>query len=461
MDDSLRETITALLEPRNVAVIGASRDPESVGHGVLLSLLQGCMLGNACKPFKGRIFPVNPNADEILGVKCFSSVKDVPGEVDCAVIAVPAAIVPRVARECCEKKVKALVVISAGFGEIGNRELEREVAGIAREGGARLLGPNCLGVLRPSKNYNASFAPAAPPAGDVAFVTQSGALADSEIDVALKERYSFSAIVSLGNSADLDAADFVEWLGEDAETKSIALYLEGVRDGRKLLKAIKECGKPVVFLKGGRSAEGSQAAASHTGSLAGAPKVFDAALKQAGAVNAESFEELFDAAKALAQQPRLKQNSVVVVTNGGGAGVLCVDYCKQFGVELAELKASTIERLDKGGKMHSAYSRRNPLDLVGDALPERYEAALNVLLQEDYVHGLIVVQTLQTMTNPLEDARIVVEARKRFPQKPAVCVFMGGKFTKQSVDFLRKNGVPDFNDPRKAVRVMAALAGVL
>ncbi|NYZ77799.1 CoA-binding protein [Candidatus Micrarchaeota archaeon] len=464
------DAISVLMNPRSIAVIGASRDPDSVGHGVLLSLLNGCVRKNGeCKSFGGRVYAVNPNADEILGVKCFPTVQAIPEPVDVAVIAVPAKIVPNVMRSCAAKKIRVAVVISAGFAELGvdseGAVLQKQVLEIARRNGIRVLGPNVLGLLRPPTGLNASFAPSAPPSGGIAFVTQSGALADSEIDVALRERHGFSAIVSLGNQADFDASDFIEWFSRDGETKSIAVYLEGLRagEGRKFLRAARNAAKkkPVIVLKGGRSVEGARAVSSHTAVLAGSPKVFDSVLAQAGCIRAEGFEDLFDLTNALALQPRAKQNAVAVVTNGGGAGVLCADYAREFGLNLVPLRRETIEKIDASGKMHSAWSRANPLDIVGDALPERYASAINVLLAEDYVHGLIVLQTLQTMTRPEEDARVVIEAHSRFPKKPVVCAFLGGRFSRKSIELLRENGIPDYNDPRKAVRAMAALCGAL
>ncbi|NYZ74974.1 CoA-binding protein [Candidatus Micrarchaeota archaeon] len=455
-----------ILAPKSIAVIGASRDPASVGQGVLKSLVLGCFMESGfCKPFKGKVFPVNPKADEILGLKCYPSIKSIPEDVDLAVVCVPAPIVSAVAKECVEKKVKGIVVISAGFAELGaeGKARQDELLKTCRDAGIRLIGPNCLGFLRPPAEVNASFALSSPPAGGVAFITQSGAIADSVIDWAIRERYAFSAIISVGNAADLGIADFVEWAARDSATKVITLYVEGVSDGRRLMQAIRSASrtKPVVILKAGRTASGLEAVASHTGSMAGSFQVFSAAMKQAGAVVADSIEEMFDLAKALAEQPRLKQNAVAIITNGGGAGVLCADYCAQYGLNLVALKPETIAKLDASGKMHAAYSRRNPLDIVGDALADRYKAAVEILLDESYVYGLIVVQTLQTMTQSVADASLLIEAQKKHPEKPIVSVFMGGKFSAEAVSLLESNNVPDFNDPKKAAMAMAVLAGLL
>jgi len=448
-----------LLEPMSVAVIGASRDSASVGYGILKSLLHGCVLESKyCKPFPGKVFPVNPNAKKILGRKCFASALDVPGALDLAVVAVPAKIVPVVLKECGRKGVKAVVVVSAGFAETGNKKLQYEVVRICKENKMLLLGPNCLGVLRPGLNLNASFGLSMPPSGGIAFVTQSGALAYSVIDWAIEEMYAFSAIVSLGNAAGLDESDFLEWFARDRQTKAIALYLEGVRDGKRFMNALREAvhaGKKVFVLKAGRFEKGLRAVASHTAAMAGSFDVFSSAVRQAGGQMVESLEELFDLAKAVSQQPLAKKNAVVVVTNGGGAGALTADYCQQYGVNLVELKKKTVKRLAR--KMHSAFSRRNPLDVVGDALPQRYEDALNAVLAEPYVHAAIVIQTMQTMTDAAGNARAVIKARKRFPRKPIACVFMGGKYTKKGIQLLYSAGVPVYSDPLKAVKAMAVL----
>lgn len=452
-------TLNAFFKPHSVAVIGASRDESSVGYGVLKSLVKGCVKPSPyAKSFPGKVFAVNPHAQSILGKKCVGSVLDVPGSVDLAIVCVPAAAVNKVAEECGRKGVKAIIVVSAGFAESGNNTAQGKLVNICRKHGMRLLGPNCMGVLRPASRLNASFALSVPKKGSVAFVSQSGAMADSVIDWALQEKYAFSLIASLGNSADVDAVDLLEWLEKDEETKAIALYVESISRGKKFLEAAKRISKKksIVVVKGGKSSEGSAAASSHTGALASDYKVFSGAMKQAGAVVAESMEELFDFALALSNHPKPK-GKIAIVTNGGGAGVLAADYCSEFRVPLATLSEKTLRKLDESGKMHRAYSRRNPLDIVGDALPERYEAAANAVLEQQDVGGAIVVQTLQTMTDARSDAQIIVAAQKKFPQKPIIVVFLGGKYSAEGAKILQENGIAHYNDCRKAVRGMAAL----
>ncbi|MFQ5406672.1 MAG: acetate--CoA ligase family protein, partial [Candidatus Micrarchaeia archaeon] len=417
------------------------------------------------KPFPGRAYAVNPKAKEVLGIESYPSVTLIPGKVDLAVICTPSKTVVQIMQECAQKKVKAVIITSAGFAELGEngKNLQEQVLSIAKVAGITVLGPNCLGIIRPPVCLNASFALTAPQPGQVAFVSQSGALADSIIDWAVENRYCFSLVASLGNSADVDASDFLKWCSQDESTKAIALYLEGIKDGRRFMEIARKVSrtKPIVLLKGGRSKEGVKAAGSHTGSLVGNFNVWQAAAKQSGIVMAETLQELFEMAEALAEQPRTSKNAVAIVTNGGGAGVLTADYCQKTGLNVVELKEETLKRLDESNAMHPAYSRGNPLDLIGDARPERYKVALDVVLSEDYIGSVIVIQTLQTMTDTKADAQIVIDAKKRHPHKPVVCVFMGGKFSKAGIELLRENNVSDFNDPRPAVRVMAALCGTL
>ena len=392
-----------------------------------------------------------------MGLKCFPSVLGIANEIDLAVIAVPASLVPKVLRECGEKKIPAAVIVSAGFAEVGERQLQEEVKGIALQYGISVLGPNTVGLIVPGV-FNASFALSVPKPGNVAFISQSGALADSVIDWALEELFPFRAIVGLGNKVLLDESHFINHFADDPGTKVIALYLEGVTDGRRFLDALSHAsrkGKAVLVLKGGSGKKGAKAVATHTASLAGNEAVFAGALKQGGAIRVFSLEELFDTAKALSMLPKLGKNSIAIITNGGGAGVLCADACEKLGVNVVELKPSTIAKLEPF--MGKAWSRGNPVDLVGDALPEKYAKALEVLLSQEHIGGAIVIQTLQTMTKPLEDARIVINAAKK-SKKPIACVFMGGVYTRESIRLLHENGIPNYNDPVKAAGALAALA---
>jgi len=455
-------SVPSLFNPTSIALIGASRDAESVGHAIMRNLTIGCVHRcEYCRPFLGKIFPVNPFATEILGMACYPSILKIAEPVDLAIVAVPHSIVLKAVDECIKKKVKSVIIISAGFGESGEEGKKLQDKVVERLENARIpmLGPNCLGLIRPAQNLNASFGPSMPPKGGVAFVSQSGALADSIIDWSIQARYGLSALISYGNKAMLDCNDFFGYLANDPETKSVALYVEGINDGQEFFKALKALvsKKPVVVLKGGRTSSGVKAAATHTASLAGDAAVFKAAVAQAGAFFAENVEELFDVAKVLAEQPACKGNGIAVITNGGGCGVICSDYCDELGINLPQLDKTVLKTFDSSGIMHPAYSRRNPLDIVGDALPNRYELAVNTLLKEPYVHGLIVIQTLQAMTNSVLNAKAIVDAHKLFQDKPIVSCFMGGRFSRKGMQYLDNMHIPDFNDIRKAAVAMKAL----
>ncbi len=452
-----------LFNPKSIAVIGASSKTESVGYGVMKGLLQGFVMNSGYgRPFTGKIFPVNPNLERVMSLECFKTVLDIKENIDLAVICVPAAIVSNILTQCGKKGIKNAVIISAGFAEIGvkGKELQEKMTLTALKYKINILGPNCLGFLRPSTGLNVSFALTSPPPGSIAFITQSGALADSVIDWAIKERYSFSSIISVGNGALLDSSDFIEWAGEDPFTKVITAYIEGINDGKKFMNILSKVSKkkPVIILKGGRTENGSKAVGSHTASLGGNARVFETAVIQSGGILADTVEDLFDFAKVLSEQPMLKENAVAVVTNSGAGGVLCADYCERYNLKLVEFKNETLKKLDSTKLMSAAYSRRNPLDIIGDALPATFNAAITILLQEDYISGLFVIQTIQTMTQPVADAEVVVEKFKKF-KKPVICVFMGGKFSSKAVNTLQNNGIPDFNDIKKAVKAMSLLSG--
>ena len=450
-------SLDCFFNPKSVAVIGASRRPDSVGFGILKNLLTGGVFRSKyAKPFPGAVFAVNPNAKSILGKKCYASVQDIPVPVDLAVVCVPAPVVLDVVRQCRTKGVKACVLVSAGFSEAGKADLQEKV--LAAAGSMRILGPNTLGLIRPSVHLNASFGLTTPAPGKIAFLSQSGALADSVIDWAIEEEYAFSAIVSLGNQSDVTLSELLRHFVHDPQTSVICLYVEGVIDGKQFMAALREAkrkGKPVLVLKSGKSESGQKAAQTHTGSLAGSCRVFEGAMLQTGALPVDNLTDLFQIAKALDVCPRPEKNAFAVVSNAGGVAVLLSDYCEKYGVNLIPLKNSTLEKLDKTGVMHPAYSRRNPLDLVGDATPKRYGAALQILLKEPYIGGLLVAQTLQTMTDASANAKLVVEA-KRF-KKPILTVFLGGKYSRKSIRYLNAHQIADFSDPEKAVKADKAL----
>ncbi|MFH1423585.1 MAG: CoA-binding protein [Candidatus Nealsonbacteria bacterium] len=444
--------LNRIFNPKTLAIIGAKPEQNSVGWGLLKNALAGKSLR--------KVFAVNPFHEQILGEKCLPSVKSINEEVDLAVIAVPAEIAPKVVEECCQKKVGGMIIISSGFGESGEegKKLEEQIRLMAKASGIPLIGPNCLGIIRPDILLNATFAPAIPRAGEIAFISQSGALVDSVIDENVRENYGFSALVSYGNEADVTLADFLRWAADDEKTKVIALYLEGVKEGREILDVFSEVArkKPIFVVKAGRTKEGKEAIASHTGALAGDYQVYQALFKQTGVIEADSVRELFGSAKAMAWQPKC-QNGIAIVTNGGSCGVLLADYCQSLGVKLTTLSAQTLKKLNKLGVMHPAYSKRNPLDIIGDALADRYGAAMEILLSQPNIYGLIVVQTLQIMTETEKNAKIIIEARKKWFKKPILTAFLGGKITEPGVNLLEKNHIPNYRDLKDAALAMKSL----
>jgi len=441
-----------IFNPRSLAIIGASAEKKSVGWGLVKNAIEGKNLR--------KIFCVNPYRKKVLGIKCYSKITDVGEKVDLAIIAVKAKIVPQIVKECCQKGVGGMVIISAGFAETGRegKLLQERINQMAKKAKIPLVGPNCLGVIRPSIKLNASFAPATPKAGEIAFVSQSGALLDSIIDKALLENYGFSNLISYGNEANISLSEFLLWLKKDKETKAIALYLEGLKDGKRFMKVAKEVSKikPIVALKAGKSQAGAKAVSSHTAALAGSHQVYSAAFLQSGVIEVKTIEELLDVAKVISWKPKCK-NGIGIITNGGGCGVLMADYCAELGINLPKLNQKTIKRLEKSQILHQATRKRNPLDILGDALPERYKIGLEALLEQKNINGLIVIQTLQIMTEPEKNAKIIIEAQKKWPEKPIICALLGGKFSQAGFKLIEKNKIPNYSDLKRAALAIKTL----
>jgi len=444
--------LNKIFNPKTVALIGISARKNSVGRGIFENLLEGEKLR--------KIYSVNPNYKRIFGRKSFPFILDVKDKIDLAIIAVPSRIVPKIVKECSRKKVGGIVIISAGFSEIGKKGkiLEEEIKKEVGKTNTPLIGPNALGIIRPSVKLNASFAPATPKKGEIGLVSQSGALINSIIDKSLLENYGFSSIISTGNETNLCVTDFLEYLASDKETKVIALYLEGLKDGKRFLKIAKKCSfkKPIVAIKSGRSQIGGRAVSSHTGALAGDYQVYKAAFEKANIFEVQTIEELLEVSKALAWQPKFK-NGIGIITNGGGCGILAADFCEDSGIELTKLKKETIRNIDKSPFSHPNWSKKNPVDIIGDDSPERYRVAIESLLRQKNINGLIVIETLQIMTNSLENAKEIVKLHKKYPQKPIISCFLGGKYTRPGVEFLEKNKIPNFSNLRTAVLAMKAL----
>ena len=450
-------SLDPLFAPHSVAVIGASTKEGSVGQAVLTNLIMN--------RFNGIVYPVNPKASGILGVRCYPSILDVPDPVDLALLIVPSAAAPEVMEQCGRKGVRAAVIISAGFREVGpaGKRLEEAVAAAAARRRIRLVGPNCLGVINadPDVRLNASFATHMPRAGSIAFVSQSGALCTAILDYARGEQIGFSKFISMGNKADITENDLLRYLKDDPQTRVILLYLEDLVDGRRFIEIAREITgeierpKPILVIKSGRTAAGAQAAASHTGSLAGQDEVYDAVFAQGGVLRVETVEELFDYAVAFAKQPLPKGRRVAIVTNAGGPGIMATDACVRYGLEVAALQPQTQERLRRG--LPPTANVQNPVDVIGDAQHDRYEHALRTVLDDPAVDGLVVILTPQAMTDIEAIAQAVVEAAQRH-QKPVLASFMGVVDVSAGVAVLDRHGVPHYKFPEGACRALAAMA---
>jgi len=449
--EMVREDIKPILSPESIAVIGASRRSGAVGNRIVKNILES--------GFKGPIYPINPKADKIHGLKCYPSVLKVEGDVDLAVVAVPARIVPEVVEEAGVKGVRGLIVISAGFREIGEEgaKLEKEVLTLCRKYGMRMVGPNCLGVINTSVPMNTTFASSQPIPGSIAFLSQSGALCTAVIDWAPREGLGFSVIVSLGNSADLNVVDFIEALKEDENTRVIACYIEGISEGDRFVKVVRDVSKkkPVVILKAGLTSMGIRAVSSHTGSMAGSAVAYSTVFKRIGVVQVDSVEELFNYARAFASQPIPEGRGLAILTNAGGPGIVATDSCEKSGLRLAWLSQETIEKLR--AILPEQASVINPVDVLGDASAERYKQALQILLDDPGVNSVIVILTPQAVTQPVETAKAILEVYRSNPKKPILAVFMGGEAVAEAVKILRDNGIPVYEFPEEAVKTVEGM----
>ena len=445
-----RRTLGAFFAPRAVALIGATDKPGSVGRTILTNLI--------ASPFGGTVYPVNPKRRSVVGIATVPSVAAITEPVDLAIVVTPPAGIPAIVEECGQAGVPAMIVISAGFKEVGpaGAELERQVVEAARRYGIRVIGPNCLGVMSPVTGLNATFAAAMAPRGRVAFVSQSGALVTAVLDWALREKVGFSSIVSLGSMADVGWGDLIDHLGNDRETDAIVMYMETVGDARSFISAAREVAltKPIIVMKPGRTAEAAKAAASHTGSLAGSDDVLDAAFRRAGVLRAERISDLFYLAEVLGKQPRPRGPNLTVVTNAGGPGVLATDALIMGGGRLTALRPDTMTALDK--VLPPTWSHNNPIDIIGDAPPERYAAALEIAAKDPGSDGMLVVLTPQAMTDPTRTAQQLVPFAKGLG-KPVMASWMGGLDVEAGATILREAGIATFPFPDSAARMFTEL----
>ncbi|MGZ4882385.1 MAG: acetate--CoA ligase family protein [Halobacteriota archaeon] len=441
VENAKKDKMNDFFYPRSVAVIGAAREEDKVGHSVLKNLLDA--------NFQGELVPVNPNADEILGLKTLHTAK----KVDLAVIVVPAKIVPAVLEESTRVGVKAAIIISAGFRESGAQgaKLEAQIREIAKKYGIRIVGPNCLGIMSTGANLNASFASEYPDKGGISLISQSGAICTSFLDWAANESLGFDKLVSVGNKVDVAEAELLDYIARDPSTRVVALYVEGIDNGREFMQVSKEVSrlKPVIALKAGRTDMGAKAASSHTGALAGSDAAYDAAFKQSGILRVNSVDEFFDAAKAFSRCPIPKIPGVAIITNAGGPGVLASDASAECGVPLANFTKETIEALRNALPQES--NIYNPIDILGDAKPRRYVATLEIILADQNVGGVILLLTPQAMTEPEETANLI-NSMSSHTSKPIITSFIGGKELNNAREKLTRGSAANFDSPETAVR---------
>ena len=443
------EVLNGLLRPTSIAVIGASNTEGKIGYTVVENLRDS--------GYQGEVYPINPKYDEVQGLKAYPSVRDVPGEVDAATVIVPAKFVPGIAEECGKKGVKGLIIIASGFSEVGREDLEKEVVRIAHEYGMRVLGPNIVGILSNSDNCNASFAPFLPLPGKAALVSQSGALLIAMDASTYIRRVGFDKMISIGNMSDVNFADTVEWLEHDENTGCISLYIEGLQDGRTFMTNARAAEKPIVALKSGTSTHGAAAAASHTGSLAGSGKIYEAAFEQAGVVRAFNLNNLFDRTLALSLQPPMRGDNLLIITNGGGVGVLATDSAERYGIPLHFAPEDVQEELKK--HMPEFGSARNPVDLTGMAGRDWYQDSTQYAFAHAWVDGLVILYCETAMTDPMNIARGIKKGvdDSGVTGKPIAVSFVGGERSEEAMRWLVENDIPAYNEPDTAVNAMAAL----
>jgi acetyltransferase len=457
--------LDAIFSPKSVAVVGASTTAGKVGHDIFVNILKA--------GYKGTLYPVNPKANAVASVRAYATIADLPECPDLAMIILPPVLALKAVDQAIDKGVKGIVIVSAGFKEIGGEglEIENKIVEACREAGVRLVGPNCLGVINPSEtvSLNASFSTRMPKAGNVSFMSQSGALCTAVLDFAADRKFGFSKFISIGNKADVDEVDLLRYFHKDPDTEVILIYVEELQRGREFIEAAKEITggerpKPILVIKSGRTSAGAEAAASHTGSLAGSEAVYDAIFAQSGIIRVNSIDELFDFAIAFAYKNenalgKMRRkvplgNRVAIVTNAGGPGIVATDMTVVSGLKLATFAEDTVESL----KSHLPITANvnNPVDVIGDASQDRYENALTAVIRDEGVDGALVILTPQSMTNAMGTAEAIVRIAQR-SHKPILCCFMGLIDVSSGVDYLQDNGVPVYRFPENAAKAFGAI----
>lgn len=437
-----------IFNPQNVAIIGASDVEGSVGYAIVKNFTQS--------GFAGKVYFVNIKKPEILGVKTYQTVDQIPELVDLAIIATPAKTVPDVMVECGKAHVKGVIIVSAGFKETGpaGKALEEKLFEAAKKYGIRVIGPNCIGIIRPRVNLNATFLDKMPKSGNIAFLSQSGALGSAILDWAIHENIGFSNFVSVGSMVDVDFGDLIDYFGSDPKTKSILMYVEGITEARKFMSAARHFArtKPIIVVKSGKFSESAKAAASHTGSLSGEDGIYDAAFKRAGVVRVSEIADLFNAAEVLGTQPLPKGSNLAIITNAGGPGVMATDSLIGFGGKLAKISQKSLDSLN--AVLPPFWSHGNPIDVLGDAKAERYKAALEAALNDDNVDGILLIFTQQAVSESVEIAKAIVELvrNKPYQNKTILTSFMGFGAVQEANHILNANNIPTYSTPEQALK---------
>ncbi|MCJ7773326.1 MAG: acetate--CoA ligase family protein [Desulfobacterales bacterium] len=459
------DRLDAIFSPQSVAVVGASKTPGKVGHDIFSNILRG--------NYTGTLYPVNPSARSVLSVRAYPSIIDIPDPVELAIIILPPKLALEAVNNSVEKGIKGIIIVSAGFREVGKQglEIENQIVSLCKDAGIRVVGPNCLGVINPSPavNLNASFSTHMPKPGNISFISQSGALCTAVLDFAADRDFGFSKFISIGNKADVDELDILRYLHEDLETEVIMLYLEELRRGPEFIEEVKHITSgsrptPVLAIKSGRTSAGAKAAASHTGALAGTEAVYDAIFKQSGIIRADSIDDLFNFANAFTfkKQSALGKiyrkipagNHVAIITNAGGPGIVATDMTVSSGLELASFSSETIKSL--ASHLPQTANLHNPVDVIGDASYDRYESALEAVIKDDGVDGALVILTPQSMTDVLGTAEAIVKITNR-TTKPVLCCFMGIFDVSTGVKYLQEHGIPVYRFPENAAKAFGAL----
>ena len=445
-------SLKGFFNPKSVAIIGASRKKGKTGYEILANM--------AASGYEGKIFPVNPKTETIDGLKCYRDLTSIGEVPELVIIVVPAQAVPSIMRQCGDMGVKSVVIITAGFKEVGKegKALEQEVVQIAKQSGIRVIGPNCLGLIVPANKLNASFGTDLPKAGFTGYLSQSGALLAAVLDIANAQDVGFSKLVSIGNKADIDELSVIKAFSEDQDTKVIAGYLESITDGNAFVRAAEKISrdKPILLIKSGGTSAGAKAASSHTGSLAGGETAYECVFERAGIIRCNSIKQQFDYCQAFANQPLPRGSRVAVITNAGGPGIMAADAIERQGLTFAQLTEDTVQKLSVN--LPSSANLYNPIDVLGDALADRYEFALDVVLDDPNVDTVLVLLTVQAMTEPVATAEALIRKVRQKAKKPLFACFMGAAKVAEAIRILREAKIVHIDSPEKAVSAIKVMS---